>query len=423
MSRWIEQYLRPQILNYFKARSWVAKCTIRYYAAINSFYRLALPVVCFFAPKQWDVWHRRFRLDEAMPLLACARYQKAASVHTWQQWVPILNRGPAAVVVLDGPGSMRSDLVANLTCRKVVLRKFFEVSLFFWMNPSLQRAPVMFADTNVQGMQVIACHRHENIFVGHGESDKGMSSRPALHVFEKLLVSGAVAKQRLVNMGLDSNRVHVVGRPQAASPGPVVATSTRAKILYAPTYEGYLPEERYSSLLDFGHAILEGLVLRQDVELAVKFHPVTGLHDQRYLFLAKELRSLGASQGVTFIEPETDVRDVFSGTSLLLSDISSVANDFATSHRPVAYLIPRSVSGSLSDRFPATHNAPVYRCPQEVDWEDVVKLAQGGAVSVERRRTVGQLVSAAGFEAERLFWTALGWPMVGSESLTSSTDG
>lgn len=124
--------------------------------------------------------------------------------------------------------------------------------------------------------------RHADIqhyFINHGESDKVVNQSKLLMAYDKLLVAGPMAKNRLESAGLPvrEGQVEYVGRPQLEIfPDSVEESSPIRKVLYAPTWEGFLKEVDYSSVSKFGIRMLEGVLSNPEIEVVFKPHSFTG---------------------------------------------------------------------------------------------------------------------------------------------------
>jgi hypothetical protein len=129
-----------------------------------------------------------------------------------------------------------------------------------------------------------------HVFVGHGESEKAASHKPILRIYDHVAVAGRLACRRLVESGVftqydvDSGRTILLGdtfvqRADCLRPDPAGA------VLYAPTWEGGLDAENYSSIeggSGFGIAAETATELGAR-RIAVKFHPNTGARRHDYL--------------------------------------------------------------------------------------------------------------------------------------------
>ncbi|GAB3409291.1 CDP-glycerol glycerophosphotransferase family protein [Flindersiella endophytica] len=124
-------------------------------------------------------------------------------------------------------------------------------------------------------------------FVGHGDSDKPVTTNPFLKAYDEIWVSGPASRERLLSaeLGVDDRRIVEIGRPQldalaaasAASGGDRV--ETRIRVLYAPTWEGYDDEPGQTSVGPAGVELIRRLVAEPDVRLLYRPHPLLGVRD------------------------------------------------------------------------------------------------------------------------------------------------
>ena len=131
---------------------------------------------------------------------------------------------------------------------------------------------------------LIYCREAKHIFIAHGESDKLASVNPMIRMYDHVLVSGEIAKSRLIEHqvfleGEIEGRVKAIGALSRRVSSPV----ERVGCLYAPTWEGADEKQRYSSLD-------KSVVCRHFKSISSKFstlsirpHPSTGVRDPDYL--------------------------------------------------------------------------------------------------------------------------------------------
>lgn len=139
--------------------------------------------------------------------------------------------------------------------------------------------------------------RVRHVFVGHGESEKAASHKPILRIYDHVIVAGALACRRLVQSGIftqyDVDRGRIIRLGDTFVQGvDLLRPDPHGAVLYAPTWEGGLDAENYSSIQD-------GLGFRIAAETAaelgtrrivIKFHPNTGA--RRYDYLRECYRGL-----------------------------------------------------------------------------------------------------------------------------------
>jgi len=217
---------------------------------------------------------------------------------------------------------------------------------------------------NVQAMRL---HRINHFFINHGESDKVVNQSKFLMAYDKLLVAGPLAEKRLRVSGLpvrDDQIVHV-GRPQvelalqrANSPCRSINT-----VLYAPTWEGFVEEADYSSVNPLGLAMLERLLQSGVSRVLFKYHPYTGYNKEGPcgFYLTKMLALRERYPNLEVQETLSNIHDLMNESDLMISDISSVLNDYLYTMKPIVLMNVKGHSTEdLAENFPSCSVAYAY---------------------------------------------------------------
>ncbi|KQU69384.1 CDP-glycerol glycerophosphotransferase family protein [Phycicoccus sp. Root101] len=189
-----------------------------------------------------------------------------------------------------------------------------------------------------------------DVFVGHGDSDKGGSATVLTRIFDEAWVSGPAARDRyrIADVGVRDEQVREIGRPQLAEIHRVAAPLAEDHhgddgqsewdytVLYAPTREGFFAEWEYSSILSQGRVLLETLLAVPGVRVLFKPHPGTGTDDPAFGDEVDSLKDLVAAAGHPHevVTGSEGLYSAFNRADLLVSDISSVITDFLASGKP-----------------------------------------------------------------------------------------
>jgi CDP-glycerol glycerophosphotransferase (TagB/SpsB family) len=183
-----------------------------------------------------------------------------------------------------------------------------------------------------------------HVFIGHGDSDKGVSASNQLKAYDRSFVAGQAAIDRIVGelMWFDRQRLVVVGRPQLRPPSPRPPGLPRT-VLYAPTWEGGQPSVAYSSVLTHGEALVRSLVAA-GLRVVYRPHPRTGANRRDVAAADAALRRVFAEPDLVASGSVVDVHgpltDAFTAADLLVTDVSSVAVEWLPTGRPVVVTEP-----------------------------------------------------------------------------------
>ncbi|WP_375400198.1 glycosyl transferase [uncultured Amnibacterium sp.] len=210
-------------------------------------------------------------------------------------------------------------------------------------------------------------------YIGHGDSDKGVSASNQLKAYDVVLAPGQAAvdraARRLMRFDADA-RCIVVGQPlmlaaprtTAPSSADVGATGggaadPRTTVLYAPTWEGAQPSVAYSSVLSHGEALVDALLADDRFRVVYRPHPLIGVSSAAYA---------GADAGITariahaaaedpaaghrVVLPDDESLDAsFERAGLLICDVSAVATAWLPSLKPLVVTEPAGEQAVSAD--------------------------------------------------------------------------
>lgn len=163
-----------------------------------------------------------------------------------------------------------------------------------------------------------------HIHLNHGESEKSSMVSNQLKAYDRVVVAGQAAVERIEKHvpRFDLAKLVPVGRPQldAVKPQP---GSGRVRVLYSPTWEGDSKAMGYSSLGTHGESILAQLAADERIELRFRPHPKTGDNSASLRKLVAALRRSYAAQ----LDPIADPGQSLAASDVAICDISAMAYD------------------------------------------------------------------------------------------------
>jgi hypothetical protein len=191
-----------------------------------------------------------------------------------------------------------------------------------------------------------------HVYLGHGDSDKGISASNQLKAYDFAFVAGDAAVERiretLTWYDADARTVKI-GRPQLDRPRtdpPSGSPSDRPgdrppRVLYAPTWEGAQPSVQYGSVASHGAALLRSL-LDAGLDVVYRPHPRTGANDHRVRAADEALRRLATEHpgGRGRVDVRTPLAEAMQDADVLITDISSLAMDWLASLKPLVVTTP-----------------------------------------------------------------------------------
>jgi hypothetical protein len=274
---------------------------------------------------------------------------------------------------------------------------------------------VLYVAHSVNNLHMLRRRGVRHVFIGHGDSDKPVTTNPFLKAYDEVWVSGPAARARFhgARLDLDERRVVEIGRPQLDTlvrrrPEPESTDPTPLTVLYAPTWEGYGDTPHQTSLGPCGITLVRLLLAEPDVRVLYRPHPLAGTRDPAVKRAHREiLELLGAEplpEPMLPAEPYTQARDdldvatcevqmsraeqvaalevwaskrlayrpdgprhlvvggphvslyaCFAVADVLLSDVSSVITDFLACDRPYGVVNPAGLAAQeFAVRYPAS---------------------------------------------------------------------
>ena len=169
---------------------------------------------------------------------------------------------------------------------------------------------IMFYPFNAQSnCRAVANRKLIHIFITHGESNKAASVKPIIRIYDYIFTAGQAGIDRFLAHNIfmqhdvDNGRIIMAGDTFIGKTG--LSQNGKKCIFYAPTWEGGIEQENYSSLMYWQH-VAERIILKaqeyQAHTIIIKPHPNTGHRLPEYrdclLSLAKTCRQQGLQVSV-----------------------------------------------------------------------------------------------------------------------------
>lgn len=283
------------------------------------------------------------------------------SSYQLSQWLPVLEKLKLKVMVVARELFWISELPEN-SLATVYARGMGDLENFISSKSRVCLYPAN-AFKNTQMMRQIQL-RH--IFINHGESDKIVNQSRFIRAYDKLYLAGPMAYDRLVGSGvlMEKGRVAYVGRPQTSIFIEPIERETMT-ILYAPTWEGFDKQSNYSSV-GMALKIIKAITNETEYRCVFKPHPLTGTISRK---LEKELdvieKYLLQEKG-EFVH-SGNILELMNDCDLLITDISSVMNDFLCTGKPYIVTNPSHIAKNVfCETFPTAQGAYILNNANEL---------------------------------------------------------
>lgn len=161
---------------------------------------------------------------------------------------------------------------------------------------SFEDGKVVFYLFNAQSnCRMVAFRNVSHVFITHGESNKKSSVKPITRIYDHVVTSGQVGIDRYLKAGVfskhdvEDNRVIRLGNTFVGQNNYHYDRDSRT-LLYAPTWEGGVPDENFSSIAKDTHKLLLEVIKDKKIKkLVIQTHPNLGHRDKSYKITFKKL--------------------------------------------------------------------------------------------------------------------------------------
>jgi hypothetical protein len=310
--------------------------------------------------------------EEMAPTFAIHWRAGGGSLHQLTMWLDYLRALDKPFFVITRTRENFLEVVRSLDVP--VLHRVGLNSVEDALSPSLKT--VFYVNTAILNDHMLRYPHLTHIQLNHGDSDKLASYSPVFRSYDKDFVAGQAAIDRFDSAGLATapGFFVIVGRPQVAevapSRGPVASLSSPT-VLYAPTWSGNTQDSNYTSLPK-GPQIVQAL-LERGCTVVFRPHPYWNKDHHSAAGRQEVVEMLAADAAATgrghiygeMAETELSVFDCFNLSDLMVSDVSSVVNDYLFSEKPLVMVAVTAPPELFVEEFPVARGAYV------VDFADV----------------------------------------------------
>ena len=231
-----------------------------------------------------------------------------------------------------------------------------------------------------------------HVYLGHGDSDKGVSASNQVKAYDYCFVAGRAAVERIARNvhSYDADaRCVAIGQPQLDVSGvlglPAPDPADRPTILYAPTWEGAQPSVAYSSVLSHGETMVRSLVASGRWRVLYRPHPLTGVTAPEYARADERIRALvEADAGAGHRVASGTLAAAVAESAVLLSDVSGVVLNWLPTGRPIVLTEPAGDQARVA-RTPLTRVLPTISAQAAADVDAVAQATLTDEAARARR--------------------------------------
>lgn len=322
------------------------------------------------ATRLWPLrrrWHKHAERSKQLHLLYVAYrpevvlYVSGMENVAYQanMWIPVLERLDARAAIVIRERGTAADLIPT---RLPVLHLPGMRDLEHLSTCGTQT--LLYPGNAQKNIHSLRLYRLNHYFINHGESDKIVNQTKFLMAYDKLLVAGPLAEERMKQAGLPlrPGQVVHVGRPTVELLLKKTYGHPRAikRVLYAPTWEGFAEEANYTSVTKLGLEMLQALTCLKDTlqlpfSITFKPHPFTGSQNPATRRALKAITSYCKAAGIGLLAGTDSIYPAMNDADLLITDISSTINDFLYTEKPIVLTDPKRLGEeAMIQAFPSS---------------------------------------------------------------------
>jgi hypothetical protein len=314
---------------------------------------------------------------------------RSGGLYQLRMWLPYLERLGRPFVVLTRERAALAPL-RGVTDVPIVARDSWR-ELDDVVVPSLRAA--FYVNSVAANADLVTYRQLTHVYLGHGESDKSLSSHPAHAMYDLIFVAGQAAIGRYERNGVSipAQKFVVVGRPQGESfehAKQRIGSVAEPTILYAPTWAGYNQTSSYSSLRR-GPEIVAAL-LRRPGPVIFRPHPFSRERVAERVWVERVEKMLAHDASATGRAHRWNEGGGFeksaNSADAMVADLSSVLTEFLHSDKPMAVIATGEVQ-RFRDEHPVTEAAYVI-APDLSDLDAVLDELVGADSLASTRATV-----------------------------------
>lgn len=326
------------------------------------------------------------------------------SAYQINMWLEVLEKLPHKTIILI------TDRKIYLNMRETVLPVVFASSIddvFNVFQTGIQC--VLYPANGQKNAPAFRYSQATHCFINHGESDKGVNASKFLMAYDKLFLAGQTSLDRMLAAGLPvrDEQIKFVGRPQLEQSLEKRSGTGVKKILYAPTWEGFVESEDYTSIDTVGLEVIKNLHKTGKYEIVFRPHPFTGrrrkdaLNAQRLIADFCKLNNIRIS-----MNGDENIYQAMNDCDLMLSDVSSTLVDFLFTEKPMVLCMGRQPDEARLQEMASLKAA--YKLKDSADVAELIEaIAREDDLSAVRQATTEDYIANSGIGSFDLFAEAV----------------
>jgi CDP-glycerol glycerophosphotransferase (TagB/SpsB family) len=280
------------------------------------------------------------------------------AVYQLNQWLAVLGKCDKRVLILIRQKHYLEGL-GNTNLPIAYVRAVPNIDLFISQATKI----VMYPANSRDNISMLRWNELLHIFVNHGESDKVVNRSRFLRSYDRLYVAGemAIDKMNEADLKIEASNIVAVGRPQTELTLTLQHNEDCGliTILYAPTWEGFSESADYTSISLNTYKAFLPLLNNPKYKILFKPHPYTGsIKVDVGKALSKLERIFDSASNVEIFTKEKNIHELMNESTIMVSDVSSVLNDYLYTEKPLVLTNPHNLdTKAYHEAFPSAKAA------------------------------------------------------------------
>jgi hypothetical protein len=318
------------------------------------------------------------------------------SAYQINMWLEVLEKLPHKTIILI------TDRNIYLSMRETVLPVVFasKIDVAFDVFQTGIRC-VLYPANGQKNAPAFRYSQATHCFINHGESDKGVNASKFLMAYDKLFLAGKTSLDRMLTAGLPVRdaQVKFVGRPQLELSLKKRSRTGVTKLLYAPTWEGFVDSEDYTSVDTVGLEILRKLHRTGKYEVVFRPHPFTGRRRKGALKALQQITNFCKLNRIRIsMNEDESIYQAMNHCDLMLSDISSTLVDFLFTEKPMIMCMGRQPDEARRQEMDSLKAA--YLLKESADVAHLIDaIAQDDSLRAVRQKTTEDYIANSGIKS------------------------
>ena len=209
---------------------------------------------------------------------------------------------------------------------------------------------IFYPANTANNINFLRTHGKKHVFLGHGDSDKSSSMNRLFKVYDEIFVAGQAHIDRFENADFNTEGLNfkIIGRP-IASERKTHKTNKIERVVYIPTWEGFVSEQNYSSI-HLIETIIAEVRKKTDLPIDIKLHPLTGLTNKNNHNIEKRIEDINI-ENINIHNKNSPLKHILNSNALYICDLSATITECLSVQCPILTYTPSLSARTHSGKY------------------------------------------------------------------------